>query len=237
MAGRPESDTELPRAWWLYFPPLMLIAAAAAYAGAPALYRRVFVPELGLVELATPCVLLVGIAYGVHALRSVRRMPQPLLALWIACFTLGCVYFAGEEVSWGQQLFDWDTPESIAAVNDQGETNVHNISSWFDQKPRLLLTLWVLFGGLLAPTMRARWAPDPGGWRAFVLPTRVCVPTAALAIGVQLPKLARKVFDLEPFAIELRWSELQEYYFGLFLALYLASIAIRIARTPASAGR
>lgn len=35
---------------------------------------------------------------------------------------------AGEEISWGQRIFNVKTPESINAVNIQGETNVHNIS-------------------------------------------------------------------------------------------------------------
>jgi hypothetical protein len=221
---------ELPRWLWLYFPPLMLIAAALAYAWAPPLYRRLFVPELGLVEIATPLVLVAGIGSGLAALRWRRALPHPLLALWIGCFTLGCLYFAGEEVSWGQHLVGWETPATIAAVNDQGETNLHNVSSWFDQKPRLLLTLWVLVGGVLAPLLRTRLVAAEDTWRAFALPTRVCLPAAALAIGVHIPKLARKTFGLEPFAIELRWSELQEYYFGLFLAFYLASIAVRLRR-------
>lgn len=34
---------------------------------------------------------------------------------------------AGEELSWGQWIFHWSTPESIAAVNLQQETNLHNL--------------------------------------------------------------------------------------------------------------
>ena len=35
----------------------------------------------------------------------------------------------GEEISWGQRIFDWSTPESISELNAQNETNIHNI--WF----------------------------------------------------------------------------------------------------------
>ncbi len=35
---------------------------------------------------------------------------------------------AGEEISWGQRIFNVETPESIAAINGQGEVNVHNLS-------------------------------------------------------------------------------------------------------------
>ena len=33
----------------------------------------------------------------------------------------------GEEISWGQRIFNWDTPESIAKINYQQETNIHNL--------------------------------------------------------------------------------------------------------------
>lgn len=33
----------------------------------------------------------------------------------------------GEEISWGQRIFGWSTPESLARVNYQQETNIHNL--------------------------------------------------------------------------------------------------------------
>jgi hypothetical protein len=38
---------------------------------------------------------------------------------------------AGEEISWGQRLIGWQTPEWLASENAQGETNLHNL--WFLQ--------------------------------------------------------------------------------------------------------
>ncbi len=39
------------------------------------------------------------------------------------------LFFAMEEISWGQRLFEWETPEFIGSVNYQNETNIHNIFS------------------------------------------------------------------------------------------------------------
>ncbi len=39
---------------------------------------------------------------------------------------LGSLYIAGEEMSWGQHFFHWNTPEYWAEVNRQQETNLHN---------------------------------------------------------------------------------------------------------------
>lgn len=48
-------------------------------------------------------------------------------------FTVGCVavglaflVVAGEEISWGQRLVGFETPEMIAAQNRQNEINLHN---------------------------------------------------------------------------------------------------------------
>ncbi|MCB9982820.1 MAG: hypothetical protein H6861_03965 [Rhodospirillales bacterium] len=39
-------------------------------------------------------------------------------------------------------------------MNDQNETNLHNISSRFDQKPRLILLVGVVVGGLIIPALQ-----------------------------------------------------------------------------------
>jgi hypothetical protein len=37
------------------------------------------------------------------------------------------LFAGGEEISWGQRIFGWETPQELIDVNDQGETNLHNI--------------------------------------------------------------------------------------------------------------
>ena len=47
---------------------------------------------------------------------------------------LGFIFFmgAGEEISWGQRVFNFDTPESIKKVNVQREFNLHNLELFND---------------------------------------------------------------------------------------------------------
>src|SRR3546814_4167282 len=66
---------------------------------------------------------------------------------------------AGEEASWGQHYAGWLTPDNWQALNDQGETNLHNTSSWLDQKPRTLLEIGVIVGV-------RRGEGDPGAVRS-----------------------------------------------------------------------
>ncbi|SDS37592.1 hypothetical protein SAMN04515667_2035 [Formosa sp. Hel1_31_208] len=45
---------------------------------------------------------------------------------------LGILFFMafGEEISWGQRIFGWNTPERFSDINAQKETNLHNLW-WF----------------------------------------------------------------------------------------------------------
>lgn len=44
-------------------------------------------------------------------------------------FLLGvfCLLFLLEEISWGQRIFGWETPDWMTKINSQNETNIHNI--------------------------------------------------------------------------------------------------------------
>ncbi len=60
------------------------------------------------------------------AATACRERGRPLR--WV--YVLGALAFlfaAGEEISWGQRLFGWTTPDFLMGLNKQGETNIHNI--------------------------------------------------------------------------------------------------------------
>ena len=76
------------------------------------------VSEFGVVAgLLLACGLLV-----VLAIREDSWGRWPLVLAGLACFAI-----AGEELSWGQWIFHWETPDALAQVNLQNETNLHNL--------------------------------------------------------------------------------------------------------------
>jgi hypothetical protein len=232
VSDKAHPDT-LPRWLWLWFPPVLLLVIVPIKIFAPAFYALHIDGELGLIELATPLISIVGAVIGVRLLMRSERLPTRRIRIWMLLTTLGCVYFAGEELSWGQHIFGWGTPAYFEAVNDQEETNLHNISSWFDQKPRMLLEIWVLVGGVILPLSRFG-KPHPGAIseeRYWFWPTAEVLPTALLAILVRMPERIKSLFDIAQLPLELRFSEPQEYYFALFLLIYLASISRRMRQT------
>lgn len=133
---------------------------------------------------------------------------------------LGSLYITLEEISYGQHIFKWETPEYWQAVNDQNETNLHNTSSWFDQKPRLVLLIGTVLGGLILPFVRR--------YRASILPARfnTIYPVDAMfwvalcALMSQLSKRAGKM-GLDFLDLYHRPSEVNELYLYYFILLYL----------------
>lgn len=50
-------------------------------------------------------------------------------SVWLAGFTLLCFVALGEELSWGQHVFGFETPNTFGDINNQGEVNIHNINA------------------------------------------------------------------------------------------------------------
>jgi len=228
---------ELPLWLWLGFPPLMLAAVVGARLAGEDVYDGWMRGERGAVETGTTLCLLAAVALGAGLALPRGRLPDPWMRPLLALFTLGSLYFAGEEASWGQHWFHWRTPEAWAALNDQRETNLHNTLGVFDQLPRLLLTLGAVLGGVVAPLVaRRRRRPLLGERADWLLPTIVCLPAALLAVGAELPQGAFEWAGRPvPGALRYNAGELKEYYLALFLSLYALSLWRRSSPSAAPA--
>lgn len=97
-------SSEVPAWLWLWLAPLMVLVQIAILAWDRDLYDKYIDSETGLVENGTAAILLAVILGGVLALRHRRALASRMLTLWLAAVTLGCFYFAGEEVSRGPAL-------------------------------------------------------------------------------------------------------------------------------------
>lgn len=83
--------------------------------------------------------------------------------LFFGVLALACFYVVGEEISWGQRIFDISTPEFFKEHNLQNETNLHNfltgpINTWTKQALEFGLAAGLTGYGLLYPyLLRMRW--------------------------------------------------------------------------------
>ncbi len=124
----------------------------------------------------------------------------------------------------------WTAPETWAEINDQQETNLHNVHPVFDQLPRALLTLGILIGGVILPLYRyfRKIELEESDRFYWQWPTLDCVTVGLLVI------LIRPV--LEPFELEfINIGETKENLIAMFIMLYCISLRARIGlKTPAA---
>jgi hypothetical protein len=179
-------------------------------------------------ENATMAMLAAGVLLLVRPLRATRQACRDTAARtgwrWLCGFYLllivGLVVLAGEEISWGQRIFGWETPETIAAVNEQQETNLHNLYN------RYFIEIYYVFT-LILPFHAA----------AIVLP--FCGrDTRRLSMFLPHPSLNVLALMIAANSVFFWRGELTEELFSLYVVLYALRLHRGLARDePGRHGR
>lgn len=220
---------DLPKWLWVGLPVAVVLGQIGTRLLGRQTYLNLMHGEFGLVENLTIVFLLVAVVLGVRLFLRRRAIPGKLFGLWALLLTVGAVYFAGEEASWGYHLFGVEVMGGLVEINHQQEPNLHNLEGFagtlLDQGPRGLLTIAAGLGGILVPLWHRFKAPIT--WpTAWIWPTFVCLPTAVLAVGVTVPS---KIFRLLGMEVQLaRQGEYKELFLALFIMVYLASLTCRL---------
>ena len=79
--------------------------------------------EDGWVENLTAVWLFLGGVFLFAVALMERKVFQRLVYV---AGGVALIYGAGEEISWGQRIFGWRTPDILAEINSQGELTLHN---------------------------------------------------------------------------------------------------------------
>jgi hypothetical protein len=85
------------------------------------------VKEDGIIENATVLFYALAFIGSLQISRSFFKNGDKLLAFLFAGLSLAMLFMCGEEIGWGQQIFFWQTPAALKAINKQSETTFHNI--------------------------------------------------------------------------------------------------------------
>ena len=200
------SDWPAPRPVWLGLAWLVLCVSYTGFEHVWFAFAAYISEEDGLLESATAVVLLVCAALLVSGIRRAgaidRRLGVGVTALAIVCFLL-----LMEEISWGQRILGFETPDEIDQINAQQETNLHNMFVGYNQLIRLAIAL------VIATVLidRARWV----GWLRFPGFDRLMPPAAAIYFVPSL--LYAHTYD-----------ELFEEVVGLFLLVYVIDLRRRL---------
>jgi len=217
----------IPKFWWLWVPVLFFAFQLIIEFTLNGQTLSALHSENGPHESLQFILLTLGFCLSVNIIfkMDAAQRKSPLMG-WIILAALGCFYVAGEEISWGQHIIDWATPEFWNALNDQGETNLHNTTSWLDQKPRLIMEIGVIIGGLIIPFLKWKKPSLVPARFETIYPPAILAVTAAFATGVKIiEKTGEALLDDPLFA---RASEVQELYFFYFVLLYLLCLRGRV---------
>ncbi|NOR79935.1 MAG: hypothetical protein GQ529_03750 [Methyloprofundus sp.] len=80
--------------------------------------------EDGLFESLTALLALLASLFFIISIKNVEGYYGKYILLTLSVFSF---LFGMEEISWGQRIFNWETPEELIELSYQDETNIHNL--------------------------------------------------------------------------------------------------------------
>ncbi len=90
-------------------------------------FENVYVREDGFIEYGTAIMLLCISILSFSRLIHLWNKTPLLWKIGTLGFAIIFLFGAGEEISWGQRLFGWESSEYFIKNNLQQETNLHNM--------------------------------------------------------------------------------------------------------------
>ena len=201
-------------------------------------YTTLFNGEAGFIELGTAAMLLAGSILLARIAARLLRDGERANGILAAVLAFGAFLVMGEEISWGQWLFHWNSPEWFLQYNDQGETNLHNLVFVKKDIPKWVVVIGIAVFGLFLPLRGGPTAGRIGPFDAKMLPTAACVPAALVVVVSHVMVKVLWWFggiELEPLlGIDVR--EATEFYVALFGLTYAMSLWIRLHAMSALGG-
>jgi hypothetical protein len=143
--------------------------------------------EDGPIEMGTALLAAAAAAawwVAVLRARADARMRQPVRLLITGALALFLLFFAGEEIAWGQRLLGYRSPGFFRSHNTQSELTLHNIEG-VNERVNGVLIIGTFIYGVLLP-LAARRLPAVAALAARFgppLPPVRYAPFFALAIA------------------------------------------------------
>jgi hypothetical protein len=170
--------------------------------------------------------LLAGVGAVILLRRFWKQFPKGVRWLWMG-FIAAAIFVGLEEISYGQHLFGWKSPEFFERTNVQGEINLHNLGSQRPQRiirnaGEALLPIWCLVLPAIF-TWKVKDAYRPGHWTWYL------VPRWELAVTIGLAAIMRPLFDLHPVILEDKVSkEFTEFLWSWAAVLWVYVIWVHL---------
>ncbi|WP_437919553.1 hypothetical protein [Sphingobacterium sp. LRF_L2] len=139
-------------------------------------FENIYAVEDGFVENWTVVPLIVATFYAVFLYSKLNKHKPwqfKVISILIACFS---IFVAGEEISWGQRIFNVESSTFFLEHNAQGETNLHNMVVGDKKINKIifsqLLTVLMAFYLLVLPVVHKKNKK----WREFIDMSGIPIP-------------------------------------------------------------
>ena len=120
-------------------------------------FDTVYAKEDGYVEYGTAVFLFCSSLLLFYRFFKLQKFKKPLWKFGLLMIALVFLFGTGEEISWGQRIFNVESSEYFLENNAQGETNLHNMvvkgkkvnKIIFSQLLTVVLIIYLIFTPLL----------------------------------------------------------------------------------------
>jgi hypothetical protein len=184
----------------------------------PGLFETALAQEDGPLEYGTAIFLFVAALLLIWRGRQLLQIGRRFGAALTWLYALLYAFVAGEEISWGQRIFDWQSGSFFVEHNFQAETNLHNLvigdtqlaSTIFGNDLTPVLLAYLILLPILYPL--ARWV------RGFATALAVPVPRPLHAWLAVIASVTMVIIGGVP-----RQFELYEFAFSLMSMMIFAA--------------
>jgi len=153
-------------------------------------YEKYFAGEDRLIEWLTCIGFFCASLICLSVIQKYKAFMNRWILFYLAGFALFFFVWAGEEISWGQRILGFQTPEILLEHNQQEEFNIHNL----DLKllhPRDVMGVYVYLVGIILPLFFFFKKSSPSDtWRLFIYPPAI----AFCFIWAEMLNLSREPF-------------------------------------------
>ncbi len=101
-------------------------------------------------NLTVVCAFSTSLLFGIILIRTRFTFLKSVLILGMLTYFI----FAMEEISWGQNIFKWNTSEKWERLNYQNETNIHNLFNPYFTAFYMCINFILFFGLFFSKTIK-----------------------------------------------------------------------------------
>lgn len=211
-------------AWGMYFSPLFILLLF----GVLYIFNKPFLSYLtmedGVLEWTQVFCFFTSLLLCILISRLLFKDSKQF-AGFLYCFAiLGLFFIVGEEIAWGQRIFNFGTPENLAAINNKKEISFHNISSVAPLFTigKLGVGIFGVFGYWIIKWVNRYW--DESNFDLFVIPAFLSSPFLII--------LAQRILRLTILrdTVPLGYSEIEETFLAYGTTAFTFCVWRRLCR-------